>query len=555
MPQLTPGFQTTPSRSKLMSRVRQADTPAELEVRRLLHACGVHFRTRARDLPGSPDIVNRSRGWAIFVHGCFWHGHEGCARWRLPKRNRATWRKKFGANRERDRRAIDALESAGLRVLVVWECELTDEPELLGKLLSFLEPIYRTRDGEHFRRVTGRTWLARTVTSGDRGWCTVYPPGMECETTDLAACFDQQFLVNTEWSRLSRRKAPSLRAGDLFSGCGGLSLGVREACACLDLGFEPVLAVDNDERALAVYEKNFKPTHAVREDIATVLDGALGAPPTASERSWRRKLGSIDALLAGPPCQGHSDLNNQSRRKDPRNRLYEKVGRFAEVFRPQHILIENVPAVVLDRDGALQTTLDLLRRLGYLIDDGLVDLLVLGVAQRRRRHVVVASLSTAVVISEVVEKYRVPERDLRWAIGDLEDAVGSIAFERASQLSPDNQRRVRYLFDNDFYDLPDDQRPACHQGGEHSYKSMYGRLRWTEPAQTITSGFGSPGQGRFVHPSRPRTLTPHEAARLQFFPDSFDFSGVENRTALATMIGNAVPMRLSYVFFLELLSS
>jgi DNA (cytosine-5)-methyltransferase 1 len=82
---------------------------------------------------------------------------------------------------------------------------------------------------------------------------------------------------------------------------------------------------------------------------------------------------------------------------------------------------------------------------------------------------------------------------------------------------------------------------------------MYGRMRYDEPSQTITSGFSSPGQGRYIHPVRPRTLTPHEAARLQFFPDFFDFSMVKYRSSLATMIGNAVPMKLSYAVGLELL--
>jgi len=537
----------------LMSRVRQSDTPAELAVRRLLQACGFRFRTQARDLPGSPDIVNRSRGWVIFVHGCFWHGHQGCARFRLPKRNRRSWRKKVESNRERDRLAIEAIEKHGLRALVVWECELIDELEVTRKLLSFLEPGYRGSDGEHFRQVRGRNWLARTFVSDERGWSTVHPRIVECDAEHLSSSFDRQFLASAVWRSWNGDPASSLRVVDLFSGCGGLSLGVREACSCLGRGFRPVLAVDSDKRALTVYERNFEPIHALSEDIVTLLDGSLGAPPTITEEYWRQTLAECDALLAGPPCQGHSSLNNRSRRQDPRNRLYERVGRFAELFRPEHILIENVPDVVHDRDGSLQTTLALLRGEGYQVDDGLVDLLLLGVPQRRKRHVVIASLSKALMVSDVVEKYRVPERDVRWAIEDLQDSEESDSFRRSSRLSTENQRRIQYLFENDLYDLPNDQRPPCHQNTEHSYKSMYGRLRWQEPAQTITTGFGSPGQGRFIHPSRPRTLTPKEAARLQFFPDSFDFSGVDHRTALATMIGNAVPMRLSYVFFLELL--
>ena len=112
------------------------------------------------------------------------------------------------------------------------------------------------------------------------------------------------------------------------------------------------------------------------------------------------------------------------------------------------------------------------------------------------------------------------------------------------------------------FDLPNSRRPDCHKepkvdkdGNElkHSYRSMYGKLDWTKPAQTITSGYGSMGQGRYVHPSRPRTLTPHEAARLQFIPDFVRLDAVESRGQWAKMIGNVAPMKLSYVFALEFL--
>jgi DNA (cytosine-5)-methyltransferase 1 len=82
---------------------------------------------------------------------------------------------------------------------------------------------------------------------------------------------------------------------------------------------------------------------------------------------------------------------------------------------------------------------------------------------------------------------------------------------------------------------------------------MYGRLRWDEPAQTVTSGYGSIGQGRYGHPSEPRTLTPQEAARLQLLPDFFDFTVVQRRKDWATMIGNAAPMKLSCAFVMEML--
>ena len=111
----------------------------------------------------------------------------------------------------------------------------------------------------------------------------------------------------------------------------------------------------------------------------------------------------------------------------------------------------------------------------------------------------------------------------------------------------DNRKRVAYLFEKNKYNLPNEYRPNCHKNNTHSYISMYGRLKWDEPAQTITSGFGSMGQGRFVHPSRKRVITPHEAARIQGFSDDFKFSCVDKRTKLHQMIGNAVPPPVAFM--------
>src|SRR5713101_8205724 len=104
-----------------------------------------------------------------------------------------------------------------------------------------------------------------------------------------------------------------------------------------------------------------------------------------------------------------------------------------------------------------------------------------------------------------------------------------------------NARRIDYLFENKLYDLPNLKRPDCHKDGNHSYKSVYGRLRWNMPSQTITTGFGCMGQGRYVHPQLRRTITAHEAARLQTFPDWFDFGKKTSRSTLAEVVGNAVP--------------
>lgn len=123
-----------PETSARLGRIRQQRTRPEILVRRSLHRMGIRFRVGNRDLPGSPDLANRRRRWAIFVHGCFWHHHEGCRRATVPKRNRAFWLEKFAANQARDGRAVAALEAAGFCVLTIWECEAEDEGRLRAAL-------------------------------------------------------------------------------------------------------------------------------------------------------------------------------------------------------------------------------------------------------------------------------------------------------------------------------------------------------------------------------------------------------------------------------------
>ena len=124
-------------RSAVMARVKGKDTTPELKVRRALHRLGARFRLHRKDLPGAPDIVLPGRKLAIFVHGCFWHGHD-CARGaRVPKQNRDYWLGKVGRNRERDAASRAALEADGWRVETVWECELKDGLETrLSRMLD-----------------------------------------------------------------------------------------------------------------------------------------------------------------------------------------------------------------------------------------------------------------------------------------------------------------------------------------------------------------------------------------------------------------------------------
>lgn len=130
-------------RSHNMSRIRGRNTKPEMLIRRGLHRRGLRYQLHRRDLPGSPDLVFTSRRCAIFVHGCFWHGH-GCRMFRLPGTRTDFWREKIDANRTRDARAADALAARGWRKLIVWECALRG-PARLGEevLLDACERFVR----------------------------------------------------------------------------------------------------------------------------------------------------------------------------------------------------------------------------------------------------------------------------------------------------------------------------------------------------------------------------------------------------------------------------
>lgn len=113
----------------MMSSIRGRDTKPELSVRRYLHKCGFRYRLHRRDLPGSPDLVLAKWNVAVFVHGCFWHGHKGCRYFRVPATRTDFWAAKIRGNAERDARAEAALLRSGWRVVVVWECALRHNEE------------------------------------------------------------------------------------------------------------------------------------------------------------------------------------------------------------------------------------------------------------------------------------------------------------------------------------------------------------------------------------------------------------------------------------------
>lgn len=117
---------TDPARSALMKRIRRERTKPEDAVAEILRELGIRMRRNVRSLPGSPDFANKHRRIAVFVHGCFWHGHIGCDKARIPRHNRRFWAEKFEANRARDHVKERTLRKAGYRVVVVWQCAILD---------------------------------------------------------------------------------------------------------------------------------------------------------------------------------------------------------------------------------------------------------------------------------------------------------------------------------------------------------------------------------------------------------------------------------------------
>jgi DNA (cytosine-5)-methyltransferase 1 len=357
-------------------------------------------------------------------------------------------------------------------------------------------------------------------------------------------CADDHAFLKREVSPEYEKGPRPARIVDLFAGGGGLSLGAVEAARRAGRAANVVLAVENDSSAADVYELNFPHANLRRAFVEDLFDGPLGRNPTKTERALAKAIGHVDILVAGPPCQGHSDLNNHTRRKDPRNVLYLRAIRAAEILHPTFVVIENVPAVRHAEGDVVTIGTQALGAAGYDVASDVLDLVRFGVPQRRRRHIFLAARGSDLDLEAVLDIHSPcshhDERTVRWAIEDLLDRSSESGPDSPSRPTETNLARMQWLIDHDRYDLPNPLRPECHHD-DHSYTAMYGRLNWDKPAPTITSGFGSMGQGRFVHPARARTITPHEAARLQTLPDFFDLDDSKGRGAWANVIGNAVP--------------
>lgn len=388
---------------------------------------------------------------------------------------------------------------------------------------------------------------------------TVYAARRPIETTveilggapldDPHSAFDWCWLRQNEAPRPRDDERP-VRIADMFAGCAQMSLGASEACRALGRRGDVVFAIDSYPAAADMCQRAHPRAVVRREQVERLLGGVLYKPFSLRELGIRREVGEVDLLLGGPPCQGHSNLNNKSRRHDERNALGFRMVRAAHLFQPRHVVIENVLGIKNDVGHVFSKMKNGLVKLGYRVAEAVVRAEEFGVAQRRHRRFLVGTRIAGVDPDRALASVGTVRRSFEWACGDLEDVSDSF-MNRHPVPKPQNQRRIAYLFRHGIHDLPSSQRPECHRNGT-AYTSSYGRIYTGQPVQTITTSFQCIGTGRFIHPTRPRPITLREAARLQSIPDFVDFEGLNSTTA-AQLIGNAVPPKVLYSIALRLL--
>jgi len=475
-------------------------------------------------------------------------------------------------------------------------------------------------DGESITRVItlGNKEYSSTIDTSD-----LEENPTEAKPIDLPADLDA--LPDWWWAVLKgRRPKPSssrgpLRVVEVFCGPGGLAQGVRQFCREAGFGFECVAAADLDAAAVDIYDENIGTSYTYKGKVSDLVNyepvveyetkvddddgvrevadanwrnGSSPEPTPGNEKWSGLRQENIDLLLAGPPCEGHSNLNNHTRRDDERNAAYLDVPALAVALDIPMVIIENVPTARHDKERVVQTARALLENSGYWVDEGVLKASSMGWPQTRSRFFMVArkkDRGPPVSLEEVKEALYLPDGKhlpVRWATDQLQDVEtyedfsdkpdGGMDRQPAHKDRPDRndpeeigtKDRFKWFENNPTkYDLPPEMHNRLHRPGEihpdgsivegTTYTAVYGRMHPDEPAPTLTTGFVTPGRGRFIHPTKLRMLTPREAARIQGFPDEYRFAlgGKPPTTQLLTKwIGDAVPMPLGYAAALWVLT-
>ena len=329
---------------------------------------------------------------------------------------------------------------------------------------------------------------------------------------------------------------------DFFAGCGGTARGFA------DVGIKPVLAMDWDADAAATYGLNFPETTFIERDILDLTSAEVEeALPTSGE--------SIRLFAGCAPCQPFSGHRHEPTASDNRSFLLLEFLRFVRALDPELIFVENVPGMqrLSTSQGPLaEFVAELSRTHDVSVDT--ISSADYGVPQTRRRLVLLASRLGPIELPAPTHGPQggSPHSTVRDWIGPLPPIVAGqedpeFSNHRAMRLSELNLERIQATPEGgDRRDWPRRLWPYCHRGGFDGHTDVYGRLSWDSPAPTLTTKCLSYSNGRFGHPSQDRALSAREAARLQTFPDSFQFTG--SLTSQGKQIGNAVPVVLARHF-------
>jgi len=336
-------------------------------------------------------------------------------------------------------------------------------------------------------------------------------------------------MVGKKKATQRKRSVDRLCAIDLFSGCGGLTLGLKQA------GFNILSAVEIDATAVRTYEANHKDVTVVHADIRELSAAGL-------RRELGLRPGQLDLLAGCPPCQGFSTLrtrNGANRNRDFRNGLIQEMLRFARAFRPKTIMMENVPKLVEHKPfGEFCAGL---RKLGYRIAFEIKDASRYGVPQRRRRLILLASRGFDIQFAVEARHTRTVRGAIGWLSepGHGRDRLHNMPEKRRSEKVLNLIRDIP-KDGGSRGDLPKSRQLDCHRRSD-GFNDIYGRMAWDAVAPTITSGCFNPSKGRFLHPEQNRAITMREAALLQGFPRDYVFDLSSGKEAIALMIGNALP--------------
>jgi DNA (cytosine-5)-methyltransferase 1 len=348
-------------------------------------------------------------------------------------------------------------------------------------------------------------------------------------------------MVELSEMKRTRRKSSAFLALDLFSGCGGLTLGLKDA------GFKVLAAVEIEKKAQETFEANHRDVRVFGDDIRNLCPTEL-----MSELGITR--GELSLLAGCPPCQGFSRLRTRNKTaivKDDRNDLIFDFLRFAEETFPKMIMMENVPGLM--KDKRFVAVRNRLERTGYETVVEIVDAADYGVPQRRKRLILLGSRLHAPKIAPPMSV----RSSVRLALGQIDPAnLDRDGLHAMLQTRSPKVAELIRLIPKDGgsrSSLPESHQLQCHKN-QSGFNDVYGRMKWDDVSPTITSGCFNPSKGRFLHPHEDRAITLREAAVLQGFPIDYKFNLNHGKEAIALMIGNALPPPLIKAHAMSLLS-